>query len=132
MENLTPGKYAVTGHADGMASLKGEVEVHVGQESELRLTLNPAALCRIAVWFQGGGTPGSSTTSIVGTDGAVFHERSWTHGAAPARPFERSVRVPLGQWTVRVTTDTGLAGDADFTVDSVGREYPVRVDCVRR
>ena len=125
LNNLTAGTYKVTGRASGMASLKGEVEVRVGEESELRLTVVPAVLLGFEVWFPEGRATGEATTRIVSADGAVLWKYTVTYGEVPPRPFEVGVHVPRGQWTILVTTDTGLSGASQFNVDSLDRVYPV-------
>lgn len=129
MENVTPGTYAVTGYAPGMVRLRGTVEVRVGEESQVQFTLQPALLVRLEVWFPTGREAGNSMTRITDPDGAVLWESDRSHGEVPPRPHKVSAYVPRGQWTVTVTTDTGLAGTTKFDVDSVdGGGRLVRVD----
>ncbi len=73
LENVTPGNHKVTGYAPGMVRLKGEVEVRVGEESQLRFTLQPAVLVRFEIWFPGGREAGTSTMTI--TTGRVRNMR---------------------------------------------------------
>ena len=128
LDNLTAGSYEVSGYAVGMAGLEGEVEVRVGEESELRLMVVPAVLVRFEVWYPRDWAGGKATMSIVGEDGTVLWESQRTH-SVPPRPFEHGAYVPRGLWTVQVNAENGLSGTSQFSVDSLDREYPVvRVD----
>ena len=71
---------------------------------------------------------GKIAAKIVGSDGTVISNFNRTFGTAPPRPFEINLRVPPGQWTIAVTTDTGLSGEAHFKIDSADQEYRVKVD----
>ena len=129
LDNLTAGTYRVTGFASGMVGLEGEVEVRIGEESELVLTVSPAAFINFEVWFPEDRATGTATVRIVGTDGTVLREYESTPGRVLARPFDYRLYVPRGEWTIEVTTDTGWSGTSQFKVDDLTREYPVvRVD----
>lgn len=126
LDNLTPGRYEVLGSATGTRISKSEVEVRVGEEPEVRLTMQPAATIRLDIWFPRDRETREATIRIVGTQGAVLSEWVTTN---PSTPLEMGVLVPRGEWTLEVTTDAGLSGSTRFSIDSLDREYPVvRVD----
>ena len=126
---LTAGEYQVSGHASGMVSIRDEVTIRPGETAELRLSVRGSVRVPIDVWFPEQRAFGVSTIRIVDASGGVLTESRREHGEAPPRRIERNFGVAPGTWTVEVTTDSGLSGQATFHVASAtGEPDVVRVD----
>ncbi len=128
-DNLTPGQYKITGYATGMVALRGEMTVHATVTTELSMTLQAGALVRISVWWPEGKTSANRQYRILDEHGKVFHEVDdviWS--SAPLRPYPVRQTMPPGRYSIEFSTDTGLRGEREFEVPSVGGEIEVRVD----
>ncbi|MCB9881191.1 MAG: carboxypeptidase regulatory-like domain-containing protein [Planctomycetes bacterium] len=132
LENLTVGHYTLTGHASGMASLKGETDIVAGQQAELSLRLQAAALQKFEIHFPGDEPLGALTLSVKSSTGVLFLSEDYPADRTLPRPFTRTLRIPRGTWTMEATTDTGLRGSAAFRIDTLEGASPiVRVETKR-
>ena len=132
VENLTPGRYKVTGYDKGLVSIRGDVTVAAGSVSNLTVALTKGVLTKFAVWIPTDEVVVRYDYTIRDAEGVEFRSYGADLGSSPTRPFPISVTMPPGSYTIDYRADDVYAGAQSFEVTDEPAAEPIRVDLTRR
>ncbi|MGC6487296.1 MAG: carboxypeptidase regulatory-like domain-containing protein [Planctomycetota bacterium] len=132
VENLTPGRYQVTGYEKGLVAIKGEVTVTAGAVADLALTLTKGVLTKFAVWVPLEPVVARYDYTIRDAAGAEFRSYGADFGSSPTRPFPISVTMPPGRYTIDYRAGEVFEGSQSFEVTDAPATDPIRVELQRQ
>ncbi len=119
--NLSAGKYTFYSYAPGMIRIDGAFTIHPGEETQLNVTLNPAADQLFVVHMPTGVGTGSMKLEIQNRAGAKVWDRDIAGVSRRTLPLKTTARIPIGQYSIAAELSSGERASRQFEVGQHGK-----------
>ncbi len=119
--NLSSGEYTFYSNAPGMIRIDGAFTIRPGEETQLNLTLNPAADQLFVVHMPTGVGTGSMKLVIQNRAGAKVWDRNIADVSRRTLPLKTTARIPIGQYSIAAELSSGESASRQFEVRQHGK-----------
>lgn len=131
-ENLCVGSYDARVFARGIVDTRVPFDVRAGEESVVELRFRPAAHCPL-VFVLPERLPEKLEYVITDAKGGVAAQRSMTLSPRYPNPLQSMVQLPVGRYTMTVSTSEGFSTKQEFEVKDLTAEVPaIRIEISSR
>ena len=122
VENLTPGRLRVSVYSSGFATEREFVEVEAGTVKDLKLTLRPAVRRDYEVVYPQNHALGGLRVYLDDAQGKRLWDFKHRNSGALSNPYQHYTRLPIGKYTMRAESGSGLKAEVTFEVTTMAEE----------